>query len=342
MLQRPLLWSPPSTAGWTVRNITNGGIYFLDDATDYVLVMPAFPITGLPTDPSHEALVTVKGGRNIVLIGGQIDVPAAVSTRLTAPYADGDTTLTVASTSGYPSQGPLNIGGYQFLYTGKSSTTFTGVTRAVFAYSNAMALPLPADTVVWTGEQNRGCLSFINVVGNIFVEGIYGSGDIVDFLRVNTASVGTTLTIQNCRADACLSHDGGAVYDGHADVLQGAAGPQTIRMDRVTGYTSGTGFINKSDAGNPPLSVIARDVNFVANERFPRGGGVVWDNAYGLTTTFDCQNCWATAPPDRPIVVTTSSDPSALDRQIRRGRPETDFCPLGAAGLGYVSPGYLT
>lgn len=338
---RPLTWSPPNTAGWTIQNVTDGGAYFFDTATDVVLVMPNFAITGFPFDPSHEALVTVKNVRDVVVIGGRIDVPAVAKTRLTAPYTDGAGTVNVGSTAGFPTQGKLNFGGYQLDYTGKTGTTFTGVTRAAFSYTNAVAFPVPADTPVWIGEQNRGGLAFNNC-RNVFIEGIYGTGLMVDFIRYTSSLAGSTLTVQNCRVENCVHLDGGTVFDGHPDCIQAAAGPTTLRMDRFTGYSSGRGLINKADAGNPSTSVVARDVNFVGDERFPRTEGVMWDNAYSQTTAFDCMNCWASAPPDRPIVATTASDPSKLDRQIRRGRPERDFVLPSDCGLGYVSPGYLS
>jgi hypothetical protein len=337
---RALTWAPPDTTGWTPQTVTSGGIYFFTTSTDVVLTMPAFAVNGLPTDSSHEALVTVKNVRDVVLIGGHVDVPATVQTRMTSAYNDGDPTIAVASTTGYPSVGKLNIGGYQFDFTGKTATTFTGVARASFSYSDAHAFPLAAGTVVWTGEQSRGCFSFINC-RNVFIEGVKGTGDVVDFIRYQSSIVGSTLTIQNCHVDACLGHEGGTFYDGHPDCIQCAAGPTTMRIDRFTGYTSGRGVINKADAGNPPTTIQARDVEFIGDSRFPRCDGVPWDNAYSLSTTWDCSNCWATSPPERSIVATTSSDTSKLDRQIRRGRPETEFVPANTVGVGYTSPGYL-
>lgn len=52
-----------------------------------------------------------------------------VSTTLTAAVTYSGTTLTVASTSGFPTSGSLRVGNEAILYTGTTSTTFTGLTR---------------------------------------------------------------------------------------------------------------------------------------------------------------------------------------------------------------------
>ena len=60
-------------------------------------------------------------------------VTQPVKTTLGAPVASGDSTITVMSTSGFPSSGTAIIKGssYEhFNYTGTTATTFTGVTRA--------------------------------------------------------------------------------------------------------------------------------------------------------------------------------------------------------------------
>ena len=68
---------------------------------------------------------------------------SATNTTLTANLAKADTTVTVASTTGFPSTGTLAVGdvtevdrfgvGFvqqeQMTYTGTTATTFTGVTR---------------------------------------------------------------------------------------------------------------------------------------------------------------------------------------------------------------------
>ena len=57
--------------------------------------------------------------------------------RLTADLAHNATTVTVDSTSGWPSSGAIYIGNERITYTGKGATTFTGATRGVVGYAYA-------------------------------------------------------------------------------------------------------------------------------------------------------------------------------------------------------------
>lgn len=61
-----LTWAPPDTTGYTTINVpTSGYTSTLDHNTDYVFNMPASPVT---------APVWIKGGRNVVMIGGEIAI----------------------------------------------------------------------------------------------------------------------------------------------------------------------------------------------------------------------------------------------------------------------------
>ena len=53
----------------------------------------------------------------------------AASTKLTAALTSSATTATVASTVEFPENGNLTVGNETIAYTGKTSTTFTGLTR---------------------------------------------------------------------------------------------------------------------------------------------------------------------------------------------------------------------
>ncbi|GAA2721776.1 hypothetical protein [Cellulomonas aerilata] len=70
----PLTWQPPAlTAPTTVKVSATNRHLKLDDTKDYVVSMPATPLTGL------DGLI-VSGGRNVVLIGGRIELPAEAIT----------------------------------------------------------------------------------------------------------------------------------------------------------------------------------------------------------------------------------------------------------------------
>lgn len=68
-----------------------------------------------------------------------------VSTTVAADITYSGTTLTVASTTGFPSSGTLRVGDEAILYTGTTATTFTGLTRG--ANASVPAAHTSGDTV---------------------------------------------------------------------------------------------------------------------------------------------------------------------------------------------------
>jgi hypothetical protein len=100
----------------------------------------------------------------------------------------GSGTITVKSTAGFSSSGTLQINSEQFTYTGITSTTFTGVTRAANSTSAAAHSPTSdtTRTVVsesWTerdtGRTNAGKYSFerFNFDGNDKIVVVDGTND---------------------------------------------------------------------------------------------------------------------------------------------------------------------
>lgn len=71
-------------------------------------------------------------------------------TTLTAAANSIDTTFTVSSTTGFPSAGTLTVGTEEITYTGKTITTFTGLTRA--ANSTTAAAHVSSDAVLYTAN----------------------------------------------------------------------------------------------------------------------------------------------------------------------------------------------
>lgn len=85
--------------------------------------------------------------------------PLALDTSMQTTTLDGglgtsDTTVTVASTSGFPSDGTIKINSEEITYTGVTSTTFTGCTRG--AKGTSAASHSDGDTVsasIWLVEE---------------------------------------------------------------------------------------------------------------------------------------------------------------------------------------------
>jgi len=63
--------------------------------------------------------------------GNILDYRAEVNTTITAGHGGTETTITVADTTGFKDNGTIVVGTEHIVYTGKTSTTFTGCTRAI-------------------------------------------------------------------------------------------------------------------------------------------------------------------------------------------------------------------
>jgi hypothetical protein len=74
-----------------------------------------------------------------------------VATKLTQAMGVGDTTIHVSSTNNYLSTDFVYIGDEQILYSGKTSTTFTGCTRG---YNNTTATVHTLNAKVYNQEAN--------------------------------------------------------------------------------------------------------------------------------------------------------------------------------------------
>jgi len=92
----------------------------------------------------------------------------APTTLTTASAAtSGDTILTVASTVGYPASGTLLIGNEAIDYTGKTATTFTGLTRGVYGTTaGAIAGGATVDNYVLMAKSTNGVTPKMVVTGN--------------------------------------------------------------------------------------------------------------------------------------------------------------------------------
>jgi hypothetical protein len=118
----------------------------------------------------------------------------AKTTRLTSTLASTGTTATVTSTAGFPSSGTLcirNGSNYEYMnYTGITSTTFTGLTRAQ-AGTAAQTVTIAANSNSGTVTANTGIQIGQRVVStgfpdNTFVSGI--SATTITFTQAATAA----------------------------------------------------------------------------------------------------------------------------------------------------------
>ena len=94
-------------------------------------------------------VVAARGEKIFSSASAELSIAIAADTSMT-----GSGTITVPSTTGFSSSGTLQINSEIFTYTGKTSTTFTGVTRAVSSTAAAHA-KLDVVSESWT-ERDTG------------------------------------------------------------------------------------------------------------------------------------------------------------------------------------------
>jgi hypothetical protein len=112
------------------------------------------------TSASTEKVLMVAFFNNNILAARGEKIFSSASTELAlkilqATGMTGSGTITVDSTSGFSSSGTLQINSEIFTYTGKTSTTFTGVTRATSSTSAAAHAVDDAVSESWT-ERDTG------------------------------------------------------------------------------------------------------------------------------------------------------------------------------------------
>lgn len=253
-----LTWAPPVLVNPTTIKVSpNTHKLHLDPIRDYRLVLPSTPIT-------LRGGLIIQGGHNVVLIGGQINVPP-------------------------------------------SSTS-----------------PAPVD--------RRG-LYLKDQTGTLHIEGVRLSGDLAEGIDLDEQQ-GATVQLENILVDRVT----GSYADNHADVLQGWAGPNILRVDGLQGSTTYQGFFllpNQHFAGPPPKLFDLRRIVINATP----------DAAYLLWT--DKQPTWLKArdieliAPGRDDLTHILRPVSAWESAISLNSDDpTAVLPAGQPGTGYVTPGY--
>ena len=125
-----------------------GGYRRINGTNKYIL--KEFNDTNLGTTSktgSGAILLSVILGKDVIAARGAV-IGKATATFLTIAHTNSVTTFTVNDTGGFASSGTLFIGSEQIAYTGKTATTFTGVSRA---QGSTTAAADTADTIISTG-----------------------------------------------------------------------------------------------------------------------------------------------------------------------------------------------
>ena len=317
-----LTWAPPQCGdaehGCVDLYLRNTGSHqtpLLNDNMDYRIHLPTRgPLVGG---------ITIAGGRRVLIIGGQIDLNYPCSN-------DHDDCMGIYIVKNSP--GAVFVEGVWIHNPARIGRTCPG----------------------GASSTTQSC----------------STGDGIDVSTANNGVINVnTITLENVRVDGISGCSG---YGDHADVFQPYQAPEdTIQIDRMTGVTNCQGMTLDPDLAFSvwhtfPSSITVKNANINATSN-PYSGRLYfqdWWLTYGTGT--GCKS--------GPLFLIDdySSDPQAgtvpdsiwpdtadhicgaryshgafswrdvnIKGSIHIGTPSGgDFVPLGAAGLGYRSPGY--
>ncbi|WP_156477619.1 hypothetical protein [Sphingomonas sanguinis] len=183
----------------------------------------------LPTNRAVEEPLQIIGGRNIVLMGGEIHVPSVKPYAASTSFAKGD--MVVLSTGSFAM--------YQAVTGGKTGASST---------PSGTGSSIADGTVTWryVGLHPRAALKFSGQPSGstTFIEGVkidlaqsYGY-DAIEIGGWDQATPGPDYTIQNVRLLGAMSTTSGL----HADLVQFYGSCRNLRIDKLTGTSQYQGL----------------------------------------------------------------------------------------------------
>ena len=203
---------------------------------------------------SEKVLMVAFFNNNIVAARGE-KIFSSASTELATAITSsatmsGSGTITVDSTTGFSSSGTLQIDSEIFTYTGVTSTTFTGVTRATSSTTAAAHVVDSAVSESWTerdtGRTNAGKYTFerFNFDGNEKIIVTDGTNDPTVFNTSFSATDVTESTVEGAKfVTAFKSH---MFYSGMSSTPQTLVFSQPFDEDAFNSG-SGAGSIKVDD-----------------------------------------------------------------------------------------------
>jgi hypothetical protein len=187
------------------------------------------------------------------------------------------------------------------------------------------------------------------------VEGLrLGGAGLSDALWLSSPVEGSTAQVENVRVDGIygaytppLARCAPPPPDPHPDLIQLFQGPERLRIDRFTGYTTYQGIFDDS-GGKRPRRILreltVRRSNIALVDGRCTGASLVEGSATqraGSPTRLE-RFYVADNGRGRPALIPSAAeDPSWWGEVIRGRPPRGDFVRVRDAGLGYESPGYL-
>lgn len=254
-----LAWAPPALTDPTTVVVTDENNQpSLEAGRDYRLVLPE-PITA-------EGGLIVKGGRNVVIIGGEIEVPTRDDVR-------------------------ESVG-------------------------------------------RRG-LYLTEQTGTVHVEGLHIRGeDLSEGINIDQRD-GAVVQLQNIRVEAVQGSEDGH----HADIVQTWAGPDALRVDRFTGFTTYQGFFLLPTQRHDPDDTPQVDLRRVDLHGDDDSEYLLWQTRDG-DLDLELAHVWVES--EAWDELSRYVRPVEDWGDVRAGTPPGgEFVPADSVGTDYVSPGYL-
>jgi hypothetical protein len=308
-----LEWAPPELVNPQVVTVADGrdpDILRLSTKQDYVVKLPAGGIHGT---------VEINGGHNVVLIGGEVTVPA------TANQTD----------------------------NGKDGTDTAIYVRAATGTVHIEGVLIKADTdTMFDGIDVNAPLATVQIE-NVRVEGVYGSrtsehGDVIQTWGGAKALLVDELTASGDYQGVMVAPALGAVGSVHLDNvdLTAEAPPPALAAS-----THGGGIMLWFTAGTETCqsSPVALEHVFIVNKTGRLSSpDTVWPSPLArlqCDPVVEQRSGWSPSRSTEPVVEEeTISWPSLpVSGSVTLGSPPGgSFVPPGVAGNGYVSPGYVS
>ncbi len=347
-----LTWRPPDTTGYETLTLSSPGTYELRSDVDYVVSAPT-RIDG----PVH-----LRGGRNIVWVGGQIRIPAPGSlpaspaSRRALVISDVDDLRGAPDRYGYSTPGRIvHVEGLLIDGAGLTEGINTNAPSAVVQLQNIRVNGvrfLSSDdrdgTQGWTknhpdvlqtwGSQRE--LRVDGLTGTSAYQGLFLKEDAVDSVHGPV-----WLRRVNMRAVAILGNDGYS-YAGHRMLSWYDGSVGQVHLDPGTVWVehhAESGW-NRAQPNPDPSTAFWRVRYWSATKSAyvtePVPGGATFTDALGNTapdaTGVDTTGRYA-AWTGAPVHDWIGSAPG----RVYSGAPKDgDYVPASTVGTGYVSPGY--
>ena len=291
----PLKWAPPNTSGYTPIEITSSENLSLDPDTDYV-------VTKLQTTGGFQ----IFGGRNIVIIGGEI--------------ADGGLNIRKTTWNRPMTNGRIvHIEGVLFSGTDVVADGIGGdAPEAIIQIENCR---IEGRKGIKSGL-HADVLQFWGGVKELRVDGLSGFSNYQGiFTKVEASKTDKPIGVYKLRRVDL--HEKGAPYEGGLPILM---------------------WFGSSDGFSPLRFEIERGSVWVETDPshhtfrdtlFPKP-----DPAHIATDGIGTYATWPTLTPTGMSGILVQDGSGGYGRVYHGGGRWGQYVPVGRAGVGYVSPGY--